>query len=235
MKEYGSNIQKLADYIVSLPEKDQRTKYAHILIELMRQIHPNMREGVDYSKKLWDDLYVITNFDLDVDSPFPPPPKEILGKKPMTVLYNQHQLKHRLYGRNLELLVAKALATSDYEERKAFVSYMVRLMKGFYQSWNKDMIETGDCLQQILELSDYKLQAEINDLRKEGLLESAPRDGSSHRQRTATSFYANKERERSGGNERFRDREKSDRGKSYGSPYHKHSDRNFNGNKRKKN
>jgi hypothetical protein len=247
VKEYGSNIQKLTDYIVSLPEREQRTKYAHILIELMRQIHPNMREGIDYSKKLWDDLYVIANFDLDVDSPFPPPPKEILGKKPMTVPYNQHQLKHRLYGRNLELLVVKAMITQDYDERKAFISYMVRLMKSFFQVWNKDTIETADCLQQILELSGFKLQQEIDDLRRDGLMESSPRDGSSNRQRTqqnqsqgGNNNYQfkdnrggdrdNRDRNRSGGGDR------NDRNKNFGSGGYKPSnDRNDRNNNNKNN
>ncbi len=183
MKEYGSNIQKLTDYIISLPDKEQRTKYAHILVELMRQIHPNMREGIDYSKKLWDDLYIIANFDLDVDSPFPAPPKEILGKRPMSVPYNQHHLKHRFYGRNLELLVLKAMITENLDDRKAFISYMVRLMKNFYQTWNKDTIETEDCLQQILELSGFRFQSEIDALRRDGLMESSPKDGNGSRQR----------------------------------------------------
>ncbi|MDP5138845.1 MAG: DUF4290 domain-containing protein, partial [Spirosomaceae bacterium] len=85
MKEYGSNTQHLVDHIVSIADKDERTKKAFILVELMRQIHPQMRDGLDYSKKLWDDLYIMANFDLDVDSPFPPPPKEILGRKPSIV------------------------------------------------------------------------------------------------------------------------------------------------------
>jgi Domain of unknown function (DUF4290) len=181
MKEYGNNVQRLVDYIIALPDRQQRTKYAHILVELMRQIHPNMREGQDYSKKLWDDLYIMANFDLDVDSPYPAPPKEILGKKPMLVPYNQHRLKHRYYGRNVELLILKALLTENEGERKAFVSYIVKQMKAFYQTWNKDTIETEVCFNQILELSDYKLQNEVNALRSEGLIDSSPRDGNGNR------------------------------------------------------
>ncbi|WP_337043652.1 DUF4290 domain-containing protein [Emticicia sp. 17c] len=229
MKEYGSNIQKLTEYIVSLPDKEQRTKYAHILIELMRQIHPNMREGIDYSKKLWDDLYIIANFDLDVDSPFPPPPKEILGKRPMLVPYNQHHLKHRFYGRNLELLVLKAMITEDLDDRKAFVSYMVRLMKNFYQTWNKDTIETEDCLQQILELSGFRLQAEIDALRRDGLMESSPKDGNGSRQRIPQPQQAQGRDNRNNNNNRDRDR---DRNKNFNGGYK--NDRNNNNNNNNK-
>jgi Domain of unknown function (DUF4290) len=189
MKEYGSNTQKLVDYIVSIPDKEKRTKHAHILIELMRQIHPQMREGIDYSKKLWDDLYIMANFDLDVDSPFPPPPKEILGRKPMQVPYNQHQIKHLFYGRNLELLILKTIVTESADERRAFISYLVRLMKNFYLTWNKDTVETATCLQTIVELSGYKLQEDVNYLRTNGLIEdSSPRDGNNGGPRGRQSF-----------------------------------------------
>jgi hypothetical protein len=66
-------MQKLVDYLVAVENRDQRTRYAHVLVELMRQIHPNMKDNQDYSNKLWDDLYIMSGFRLDVDSPFPPP------------------------------------------------------------------------------------------------------------------------------------------------------------------
>lgn len=186
MKEYGSNVQKLVEHIVSIPDKETRTKHAHILVELMRQIHPQMRDGADYSKKLWDDLYIMADFDLDVDSPFPAPPKEILGKRPKQIPYTQSKLKHKFYGRNLELLVLKAMLADTFDERKAFVSYLVKLMKSFYLSWNRDSVETGVCLNQILELSAGKLKPEIDDLLANGMVDEAnPKDGPvGFRQRT---------------------------------------------------
>lgn len=181
MKEYGSNTQHLVDHIVSIADKDERTKKAFILVELMRQIHPQMRDGLDYSKKLWDDLYIMANFDLDVDSPFPPPPKEILGRKPSIVPYNQHKIKHLYYGRNLELMVLKIVATEDEGERRAFISFLVKMMKGFFLTWNKDTTETNSCLQVILELSGFKLQEDIDYLRENGIIEDAsPQDGNSN-------------------------------------------------------
>ncbi len=198
MKEYGSNIQKLVEHLISIPEKEGRTKHAHILVELMRQIHPQMRDGADYSKKLWDDLYIMANFDLDVDSPYPPPPKEILGKKPMIVPYSQNRLKHKIYGRNVELLVLKAMMAETFEERKTFVSYMVKLMKNFFLNWNKDTLETKTCLQQILDLSGGKLKPEIDDLIANGMIEdAAPKDS---RQKQTFNTYSNNRPER--GNER---------------------------------
>jgi biotin operon repressor len=178
MKEYGSNIQKLVEHIISVPDKEKRTKHAHILIELMRQIHPQMRDGSDYSKKLWDDLYIMADFNLDVDSPYPPPPKEILGKRPSKMPYRQKNLKHKYYGRNIELLILKAIATESYDERKAFVSYLVKLMQASFLAWNKDTVQTNSVLQHILEMSEYKLQKEVDAIKEDGLVPDAnPKDG----------------------------------------------------------
>lgn len=200
MKEYGSNVQKLVEHLVSIAEKDQRTKHAHILVELMRQIHPQMRDGADYSKKLWDDLYIMANFDLDVDSPYPAPPKEIMGKKPMTIPYSQNKLKHKVYGRNVELLVLKAMLTESFDERVAFVSYLVKLLKSFYLSWNKDTIETKTCLAQILDMSGQKLKPEIDQLMANGILEEvSPKDG--NRRQNFQPFPSNRPER---GNERNR-------------------------------
>ncbi len=176
MKEYGSNVQKLADHIVTIEDRAKRTLYAHILIELMRQIHPNMRDNQDYTNKLWDDLYIISGFGLDVDSPYPPPSKELLGKKPLTVSYNQHNLAYRHYGRNIDLLLEKAILTEDAEERLAFVSYIFRLMRSFFNTWNKDNPEDNILLGQLELLSKGKLKEEIDLIRKNGPVDAAPKD-----------------------------------------------------------
>lgn len=176
LKEYGSSIQKLVDNMVNIEDREKRTRYAHILIELMRQIHPGMKDGQDYYNKLWDDLYIISDFTLDVDSPYPPPSEEALGKKPQTVPYNTHHLRFKHFGRNVDLLVAKAVALEDADERRAFVSYLVRLMRSFYQTWNKEAVEEETIYESLIELSKGKLFDDVKLIREEGLVESTPRE-----------------------------------------------------------
>ena len=176
LKEYGSSIQKLVDNMVNIDDRSTRTRYAHILIELMRQIHPNMKDGQDYYNKLWDDLYIMSNFTLDVDSPYPPPSEEALGKKPQRVPYNTHNLKFKHFGRNVDLLIAKAVSLEDADERRAFVSYLTRLMKTFYQAWNKESVEDETIYQSLIELSNGKLSDDIKLIREEGLVEATPRE-----------------------------------------------------------
>ncbi len=162
--------------MVNIEDRSTRTRYAHILIELMRQIHPNMKDGQDYYNKLWDDLYIMSGFTLDVDSPYPPPSEEALGKKPQRVPYNTHHLKFKHFGRNVDLLIAKAVALEEPDERRAFVSYLTRLMRTFYQAWNKESVEDETIYQSLIELSNGKLYDDIKLIREQGLVESTPRE-----------------------------------------------------------
>ena len=162
--------------MVNIEDRSTRTRYAHILIELMRQIHPNMKDGQDYYNKLWDDLYIMSNFTLDVDSPYPPPSEEALGKKPQRVPYNTHHLKFKHFGRNVDLLIAKAVALEDADERRTFVSYLTRLMRTFYQAWNKESVEDETIYQSLIELSNGKLSDDIKLIREEGLVDATPRE-----------------------------------------------------------
>ena len=162
--------------MVNIEDREKRTRYAHILIELMRQIHPNMKDGQDYYNKLWDDLYIMSDFTLDVDSPYPPPSEEALGKKPQRVPYNTHHLKFKHFGRNVDLLISKATSLEDPDERRAFVSYLTRLMRTFYQTWNKESVEDETIYQSLIELSNGKLLDDIKLIREQGLVESTPRE-----------------------------------------------------------
>ncbi|MCU0471638.1 MAG: DUF4290 domain-containing protein [Arcicella sp.] len=154
MKEYGTNVQKLVNHILTVQDKNTRTKYAYLLVELMRQVHPNMRDSQDYSNKLWDDLYIMSNFKLDVDSPFPPPSPDAVGKLPKPVPYNTHFLKYRYYGRNVELLIARAISETDDNEKRILVAHIARLMKTFYQNWNREVVDDEVIWGHILELSE---------------------------------------------------------------------------------
>lgn len=179
--------------MVTIEDREKRTRYAHILVELMRQIHPNMKDGQDYYNKLWDDLYIISGFTLDVDSPYPPPSEEALGKAPQQVPYNTHpRLRFKHFGQNMELLVTKASNLEDADERRAFVSYLTRLMKTFYQAWNKEAVEDETIFQSLIEMSNGKLYEDIQLIRQEGLVESTPRERTEGQQ------------PRQGGNQNFR-------------------------------
>ncbi|MCU0352829.1 MAG: DUF4290 domain-containing protein [Cytophagales bacterium] len=173
-KEYGRNVQKLAAHLLTIADREKRTRLAHVLIELMREIHPNMREGEDYTKKLWDDLYILTGFDLDVDSPYRPPEKTALGKKPQLVPYPNHEFKYKQYGYQVVQLIERAAEMTNQEEQLRAVAYIGRLMKTFNQTWTDKNIEDEVIVQQLREISKGRISLDMQTVRTEGLFEAEP-------------------------------------------------------------
>ena len=92
LREYGRNVQKLVEYIKTIQDKSKRTESAETLIELMKQVTPTVKETPETSQKLWDDLYIMSNFDIDIEAPYPMPEKEVLNKKPKRLDYSKHDV-----------------------------------------------------------------------------------------------------------------------------------------------
>src|SRR5690349_13850795 len=138
LKEYGRNVQKLVDYIRSIPDKKKRTDMAYTLIELIKQLAPIAKEAPENPQRNWDDLYIIADFNLDLDSPYPVPDRAIVFKKPARMSYPQTDVKYKHYGKNVERLIKEASKKEDPEDREEAVIYIGKLMKTFYSNWNKE-------------------------------------------------------------------------------------------------
>ena len=176
LKEYGRNTQKIVNYILTIDDRERRSKFARTVIELMKQINPNMKDAQDSYQKLWDHLYIMSNFSLDVETAYPMPEKSVLDKKPMKVEYNLNNLKFKHYGKNIELLIQKAIEKTNPEEKEASIIYIGKLMKRFYASWNKENIEDEVILEHLELLSKKQLTISIERVKSEGLFDTNYRD-----------------------------------------------------------
>ncbi|MFT5917038.1 MAG: hypothetical protein ACJAWV_000853 [Flammeovirgaceae bacterium] len=141
LKEYGRNVQMLVKHIATLEDKDDRTAHARTLLELMKALNPSVRENADNPQRVWDHMYVMADFELDIDSPYPIPPEDVMFQKPQPLPYKDSEVKFRNYGRNVELLIEQAIAIEDAEEQLEAIIQIGHLMKTFYASWNNNNIE----------------------------------------------------------------------------------------------
>jgi hypothetical protein len=171
LKEYGRNVQKLVEYIRSIPSKEKRTELAYTLIELIKQLTPTMKDQPENPQRVWDDLYIIANFNLDVNNPYPVPEPSILFKKPEKVDYPQSQVRFKHYGKNIEKLVKEALKKEDPQEREDAIIYLGKLMKTFYSNWNKETIDDSVILKDIQVMSGGALNMTIEKVREDNLFE----------------------------------------------------------------
>lgn len=156
--EYGRNIQKLVEYACTIKNKEERNKIANAIISIMSRLNPNLRDLTDFKHKLWDHLFIISNFELDVDSPYPKPQKEILTTKPEKVKYPDGNIRFRHYGKTIERLIEKASNMKAGEEKTAFIEAIANLMKKNYLIWNRSTVDDRVILQELDILSKGKLK-----------------------------------------------------------------------------
>ena len=173
LREYGRNVQNLAAKIKETDDKEKRNSYAETLVELMKQINPNLKDSNDYNQKVWDDLFIISDFDLDVESPFPTPNADILDRKPDRVPYKSNEIRFKHYGRNVEIMIEQAIAMEDPDEKEGAIVSIGRLMKSFFNTWNKDSIEDKIILQHLQSMSKGALTIDLAKVEEYRLFDSS--------------------------------------------------------------
>lgn len=166
--EYGRNVQKMIDYAVGLPERDHRNRVALSIIETIGNLNPHLRDNPDYRHKLWDHLFIMSNFQLDVDSPYPKPTPETFSGKPAQVPYPRKSAKLRYYGNILKDMIAKAKTMEPGAERDAFAMAIATTMKKSYLTWNKDTVDDATIWADLERLSDGVLPAQQKALADPG-------------------------------------------------------------------
>ncbi len=158
MREYGRHIQKMIEHVLTIEDPERRQRNAHVVIELMGFLNPHLKNVEDFRHKLWDHLFLISNFQLDVKSPYPIPTKETLKGKPKPLPYPKRYPKFSHLGKNLELIINKALKEENPEKKLGFANAVAYYMKLAYNNWHKELVH------------DDAIQAELSNL-TEGQLE----------------------------------------------------------------
>ncbi|THD66653.1 DUF4290 domain-containing protein [Robertkochia marina] len=152
--EYGRHIQKMVDHAVSIEDREERNKVANAIIGVMGNLNPHLRDVPDFQHKLWDQLFIISDFKLDVDSPYPTPTREMLEERPEPLEYPQNFPKYRFYGNNIKRMIDVCVSWEDGDLKDALKFTIANHMKKSYLNWNKDTVEDEVIFQHLFELSD---------------------------------------------------------------------------------
>lgn len=157
IREYGRHLQKLIDQAVVLEDREERNKAAKYIIQVMGSLNPHLRDVPDFQHKLWDQIFIMSDFKLDVDSPYPIPSREVLQLKPDVLPYPQNFPKYRFYGNNIKYMIDVANKWEDGELKNALVKVIANHMKKSYLSWNKDTVKDDVIFEHLYELSGGKI------------------------------------------------------------------------------
>jgi hypothetical protein len=157
LSEYGRNVQNMVAYICTLPTKEERNRYAQVVIDLMGFLNPHLRDVADFKHKLWDHLHIISDFKIDVDSPYPLPVPGAIRSKPEPLAYPQHRIRYKHYGKTVEKMIAKALELEDETQKQQMSQSIANFMKMAYVTWNKDSVADDKILDDLKEFSNGEL------------------------------------------------------------------------------
>ncbi len=157
LPEYGRHIQQMVDHIASIEDRDERNRLAKSLIAIMGNLNLQLRAVNDFRHKLWDHLFIMSDFKLDIDSPYPRPEVEKYYEKPRNVPYPSHPVKFKHYGRIIELMIEKAIAMDEGPEKEAFKQLIANQMKKANITWNKESVTDEDIFRDMQTLSNGRL------------------------------------------------------------------------------
>lgn len=155
--EYGRNVQKMVDYLKTIEDRQKRNEQARAVIKVMEILNPAVHLQDNYEQKLWDHLFIISGFDLDVDAPYPMPAPESLNEKPLMIPIQKKPLKAAHYGRNIESMLDLVAEQEEGEIKTAMIRSLAVYMRQQYLIWNKDTVSDETIFQDIEKLSDGRI------------------------------------------------------------------------------
>lgn len=158
MREYGRNIQRMIEYILTIKDREERQHQVMAVIELMGTLQPHLRNVEDFRHKLWDHLFLVSDFKLDVDSPYPIPTRETLRTKPDRLPYPKKYPRFRHFGKNLEMVIDKALKEKDPEMKEGFTQVIGNYMKLAYGNWHKESVHDDAIKSELNIITEGQLQ-----------------------------------------------------------------------------
>lgn len=141
LPEYGRNIQKMVDHIMTIENREERTRAAKTVIDVMGNLYPHLRDVPDFRHKLWDHLAIMSQFKLDIDTPYPLPSLEKIYAKPERLPYSTNRIRHKHYGKLVDKLIDKIKELEDPEQKRALLVLTANHMKKSFLTWNKDSVE----------------------------------------------------------------------------------------------
>lgn len=157
LPEYGRYVQAMVEHTMTVTDRIERNKMAEKIILVMAQLNPSNKDSADFLPKLWDHLFFMSDFKLDVDSPYPKPDGTTKTIKPKRLTYPQKKIKYRHYGSYIPKMIGKAIEWENQEEKKALTEQLANLMKKTYLIWNRDSVNDNLIHEQLAELSTGKL------------------------------------------------------------------------------
>lgn len=157
MPEYGRHVQEMINFVKNLPDKEKRNEQIQAVVAVMGTLNPQLRDINDFKHKLWDHVQIISDFQIDINSPYPMPTKETLTTRPNSIPLQKSLIKAAHYGRNIQNMIEVIAVREDDEVKTHMIKTLASYMKQQYLIWNKDTVSEETIFKDIYNLSDGRI------------------------------------------------------------------------------
>lgn len=180
--EYGRHVQEMVNYCLTLEDEKDRNQFAAVIIDVLGELNPHLRDVPDFQHKLWDQLFIISDFKLKVDSPYPIPTKEDVNTRPNRVPYPKGEYKYKYYGKNIREMIEVALSWEG-DKQEGLIMVIANHMKKCYLLWNRDTVDDATIYKHLYELSNQRIDLRNSEetlISSERILQSSPSNSRNH-------------------------------------------------------
>ena len=158
MPEYGRNVLKMVEDLKKIEDREKRTRQAYAVVKVMESLNPQVHQQENFAQKLWDHLFIIAGYELDVDAPYPKPSPEAISSRPDPIPLNTKPIRARHYGRNIESILDLIASEPEGEMRTSMIRSLAIYMRQQYLIWNKDTVADQTIFQDIERLSGGRVK-----------------------------------------------------------------------------
>lgn len=157
LPEYGRNIQKMVEYCLTIQDREKRNQYAKFIISAMSSVNPTGKDSPNYFKKLWEHLFIISDYKLDVDSPFERPKKEVKNDQIQSLHYSNSNIRMRTYGKFNQKMIEKIATMPEGVEKQVLTDRVAHELKKSHLQWNINTCDDDVILKHLEILSNDRL------------------------------------------------------------------------------
>lgn len=164
LPEYGRHIHQMVEYLMTIQDRELRNSQARVVVDIMGNLNPVLRDTADFAHKLWDHLFIISGFQLDVDSPYPRPSSEMLAPKPDKMAYPSKKITFKQYGKNIEHMLAKLAEVTDEQAKSLIAVNIAKYMKAKSFEYNQEHPNNEIILKDIQKMSNGAINLDENTI-----------------------------------------------------------------------
>ena len=160
LPEYGRHIQDMVEYLMTIEDREVRNRQARVVVGVMGNVNPALRDSVDFNRKLWDHLFIMSDFQLDVDAPYPKPAPDSLNPTPHKPEYPRKNIRLKHYGKYIEKIIRKVEQFDDREATAEALGSVARYMRARGYEFNQEHPNNETIIRDIKRMSENGIEVD---------------------------------------------------------------------------